>query len=317
MSPRNVILCTIALFGALSGAAGQTAGTAGAFARMGFGARGMGMGNALTAVVTGDLSSYYNPAAGAFAQTRSGDATFGILSLDRTLNFLSYTQPLKPQAGLSVGLINSGVRNIDGRDGDGNHTDTYSTFEDQFFFAFSNRVADRLSIGVAIKLYYAQLFDQIKSSTVGFDVGGIYRLTDDLSVGVAVVDINSKYKWDSKSLYDLGGKTTEDDFPTLSRIGVAYALPMTPALVSAEFEHSSEGTNVIRAGAEYMIVESFGVRGGIDRGDFSSDATGVKPSFGFHVKNSFSGWTPALDYAFIAESFAPQGMHIITLSVSF
>ena len=32
----------------------QNAGTAGAFARMGAGARGMGMGNALTAVISGD-----------------------------------------------------------------------------------------------------------------------------------------------------------------------------------------------------------------------------------------------------------------------
>lgn len=37
-------------------------GLAGAPFRMGFGSRGIGMGNALSAVTTGDLSSYYNPA---------------------------------------------------------------------------------------------------------------------------------------------------------------------------------------------------------------------------------------------------------------
>ena len=34
----------------------------GAFSRMGFGARGIGMGNAMSAVTTGNLVSYYNPA---------------------------------------------------------------------------------------------------------------------------------------------------------------------------------------------------------------------------------------------------------------
>ena len=38
------------------------AGLAGAPMRMGFGARGMAMGNAMTAVTSGDVQSYYNPA---------------------------------------------------------------------------------------------------------------------------------------------------------------------------------------------------------------------------------------------------------------
>ncbi len=312
---RNVLLLALILVAAEAQA--QTAGTAGAFARMGFGARGMGMGNAMTAVITGDPSTYYNPAVAAFAAERTAGATFGVLSLDRTLNFLSYTQAIKPQAGLSFGLINSGVRNIDGRDADGNPTGPLSTFEDQFYFSFSNRVADALALGVTIKLYYSQLYDQVKSSTVGFDLGGLYRLTDRLSVGLAVQDINSKYKWDSKPLYDLNGRTTEDDFPTLYRLGAAYALPDPAATLSAEFERSSAGTTIVRAGVEVAPVENFAVRGGIDRGDFSTDATGIKPSFGFRARNSFNGWTPALDYAYVIESFAPNGMHILTLSVAF
>ena len=128
----------------------QSAGNAGAFARLGFGARGMGMGNALSAVNTGAISTYYNPALSPFEEQRIGSATFGILSLDRYLNFLSYTQSLAPHAGLSVGLINAGVRNIEGRDEDGYHTEDYSTTENQFYLSFGNRVDEHVSLGVSV-----------------------------------------------------------------------------------------------------------------------------------------------------------------------
>lgn len=103
------------------------AGLAGAPMRMGFGARGMAMGNAMTAVTSGDVQSYYNPALVPFETEPTAVATYGVLSLDRTLNFLSYTKSLKPNAGFSLSLINAGVGNIDGRDRDGIHTETYST----------------------------------------------------------------------------------------------------------------------------------------------------------------------------------------------
>ncbi|MBI1806009.1 MAG: PorV/PorQ family protein [Ignavibacteria bacterium] len=295
----------------------QTAGTAGAFARMGFNGRGMGMGNALTAVNTGDVSPYYNPALSAFSERRTASATFSFLAFDRYLNFLSYTQSLKPRAGISIGLINAGVRKIDGRDADGYHTQDLSTFENQVFLSFSNRVDDNVSLGVTVKLYYSKLYENVKSTTVGFDLGAQIQLTTQVSLGATIQDINSKYKWDTKSIYGQDGKTTEDKFPNLRRIGVAYNLPENVALISVEFENSSEKTNLFRMGVEYRFLENFAVRGGVDRWEFGDNATGAKPSFGFTIKNSFNGWTPTINYGFVVESFAPHGMHIITLSAEF
>jgi len=100
----------------------QLAGTPGAFARLGFGARGMGMGNALTAVIDGDVASFYNPAVTPFLTERVAAVSYGLLSLDRSLNTLSYSQAIKPTAGFSFGIINAGVSKIDGRDGDGAQT---------------------------------------------------------------------------------------------------------------------------------------------------------------------------------------------------
>ena len=116
---------------ASSAAYSQMGGAPGAFSRLGFGARGMAMGNAMSAVSSGDLAGYYNPALLPYAPGRYGAASFGFLSLDRTLNFLQYTQPLPPMAGLSLGIINSGVSNIDGRDSDGEPTGPMKTSENQ------------------------------------------------------------------------------------------------------------------------------------------------------------------------------------------
>lgn len=306
-----LVLFALLLF---ADAQAQIGGTAGSFSRLGFGARGIGMGNASVAVTSGVVSTYYNPALSAFSSAPTAAATFGVLAFDRSLNFLSYTQPLQPMAGISFGLINAGVRNIDGRDGDGEHTEDYSVTENQFYLSFANRVEERVSIGVTVKLLYSKLFESVKSTTVGFDVGLCARLTDQLTVGAAVLDLNSKYKWDTKQIYFENGRTTEDKFPSLRRIGLSYAFSGADAFVSAEFENSSQGTNLFRFGAEYGVTANIAVRGGVDRLELGDNATGAKPSLGFTVTQPLDGWTPSVHYSYVIESYAPHGMHIITLS---
>lgn len=315
MRPHIIVLLILLL--AVATGTGQIAGRAGAYGRLGFGARGTGGGNALTAVTSGEISTYYNPALAAFSTERTAAATFGILAFDRYLNTLSYTQSIQNRAGISVGLINAGVRNIDGRDADGVRTEEYSTTENQFYLSFANRVDQRVSLGVTIKLLYGRIFEDVTSTTVGFDVGACILVTDNITLGVAVKDLNAKYKWDTKSIYGRDGKSTDDKFPTLTRVGAAYALPHASGYITAEYERSSASTDIIRIGAEYVPIEYFTVRSGVDRWNSGDEATGAKPSFGFTLRNAFSGWTPSLTYAFVAEPIASHGMHCLTLSTSF
>jgi len=318
MKWKFTYLCfCFSLLGAHSLAKAQIGGVPGAFARMGFNARGIAMGNALTAVHHGNLQTYYNPALATFAEERTASASFGILSLDRYLNFLNYIQSAKPTAGLSIGLINSGVRHIDGRDNDGVHTEDYSTSENQFFLSFANRFDERISLGVTIKLYYYELFTQVTSTTVGFDLGALILLTEKLSLGFAVQDIGSKYKWDTTPVYGQNGTQITDKFPTLFRGGLAYDLPESYGIVSLELEVSSEKTTVVRLGTEINVHENVRLRGGLDQWNLRDNTAGTKPSLGFGVYKSFEEWTPVLDYAYVFEPFSPSGIHIVTLSVRF
>jgi hypothetical protein len=309
------VLC-IVLFVAESAPA-QLGGRAGAYTQMGFGARGMGMGNALTAVTTGDIAGYYNPATLPYAEYRNVSASFGILSLDRKLNFLSYSQPVKPNAGIAIGLINSGVSKIDGRDNNGEPTGDLRTSENQLFLAFGGRPKGTLALGVAAKLLYNHLYSDLTSVTIGLDFGALLPIDDSFTVGVAVKDLLSKYKWDTGELYgSLKGRQSQGMFPVLVTVGGTYKLPENLGIVSLDVVASDQSTLMCRAGTEIQVVPQFTLRAGIDRMDLKEKGNGVKPSFGFSLTNDFDGFVMGLHYAFQVEPFSPQPLHVISLSAA-
>jgi hypothetical protein len=304
----------VLILGPLSARA-QIGGEPGASGRLGFGARGMALGNAMTAVADGDIVGYYNPALLPWAEYRSGAASVGILSLDRTLNFLSYTQALPPQAGISVGIINAGVSAIDGRDADGVPTGELKTSENRVFIAFGVKMTSGLTFGISLKLLHYHLYTDMTSMTAGIDLGVYYPLTEDLSLGATIRDINSKYKWDSSTLLGQSGTTSNDPFPQLYTIGAAYRI--LTAHLSADLEFSNQSSVYLRSGIELPIIPELTLRAGIDRIDLKEKGNGVRPAFGFSTGTNLGNWSPRVQYAYVIEPFAPVGFHMITLSARF
>ncbi|MGA8265679.1 MAG: hypothetical protein WB779_14645 [Ignavibacteriaceae bacterium] len=309
--------------------------TPGAFSRMGFGARGMGMGNAMSAVTEGNLVTYYNPALSVFQEKMLFQTSYSILSLDRSLNFINFTarfdihpygensydeKRIKPvsSAGVSIGLINSGVSNISARDNEGVETGTISTSENLIFISLAKTFSSKLAIGLTTKFYFYNLAEGLKASGLGFDLGALYILNDNFNIAAVISDINSKYKWDSTPLLGQDGKTTEDSFPLLKRIGLSYRNKDYKILASAEFENSNAGTNILRFGVEYNIIEQLYIRGGIDNFNLSNSDFPKRPSIGFSYFKSLGGdWIIGVDYAFVIEKYSPEDRHIIGVNVRF
>lgn len=295
----------------------------GTFSRMGFGARGIGMGNALTAVIEGNLVSYYNPAVSVFQEGNSFQTAYTFLSLDRSLNFLSFTRRFELSgkknraAGLSAGIINSGVSRIDGRDNQGLPTGDLSTSENQFFLSFAKRFSDNLSVGIGAKFYYYKLYESVTASGVGVDLGLLYKINDEFAAAVTIADLNSAYKWDTSNLYGTDGEISTDKFPVLKRLGVSYYNKDLGLLASLEFENSNGETNIIRAGAEYNIYEGLYLRAGIDQFNLSNSDFLPKPAAGFSYARSFDGVTIGVDYAFMIEQYSPQDRHVVGINVVF
>jgi hypothetical protein len=293
----------------------SVSGLAGAPMRMGFGARGMAMGNAMTAVISGDLQSYYNPALVSFEFEPTAVATYGVLSLDRTLNYLSYTKSLKPNAGFSLSIINAGVGNIDGRDRDGIHTATYSTSENSFMFSFGLKPTSNFAFGVTAKILYYSLFQGIKSTTAAIDIGAVYLLSQDITLGVVVQDITAKYKWDTSVLYGQLGNASSDYFPLRKRIGLSWIPKDYPIILSGEFE-SIGSALFVRAGSEIKVYDGVYIRGGIDQIALNADLP-AKPSVGISLQTKVANWTPSFDYAYVFEPYSPSGIHILSLALRF
>ncbi|MBS3944470.1 MAG: hypothetical protein KGZ42_03155 [Melioribacter sp.] len=303
----------------------------GAFSRMGFGSRGMGMGNALSAIKDGNLVAYYNPALASFQEGNSFQTSYSVLSLDRSLNFLSYTRKFefgkvetpdgksRPRsiAGISAGIINAGVSNIDARDAQGINTGTLSTSENQFFIAVANRFSEKLAIGIAFKFYYYKLYEDFSSTGLGFDIGALYSFNENLTFSFVIKDINSKYDWDSGKIYGQSGRQSKDKFPLLTRVGASYKFDNPKLIAAVEFENTNANTKYLRAGVEYNIYEDFYLRAGIDRYNVINSDVPVKPSLGFSYFHLFNSYRIGIDYAFVMEPYSSGDQHIIGISVNF
>jgi len=305
----------------------EIAGKPGAFSRMGFGARGMGMGNAMSSVIHGDLVAYYNPALSVFQEDNSFQTSYAILSLDRKLNFLSFTrkfnlkkregQKFQRAAGISAGVINASVGNFQERDNQGNVTGELSPFENQFFIGLANRFSEKLSIGFNAKFYYSKLYEEISTNTFGLDIGALYLANENLSFSAVVTDLISKYEWNTTPIYDQEGFSTDDKFPLLMKIGASYFFDGTNLLTAIEYEHSDAGTNYLRLGVEYNIFEGLFIRGGLDKFNMSNTSAPSRPSLGFSYFHDFATLIVGVNYAFIVEPYSSSDRHIIGLDINF
>lgn len=308
----------------------------GAFSRLGFGARGMGMGNAISAVRDGNLVSYYNPALSVFQEKNSFQTSYTFLSLDRTLNFISFTrkfefgkqrlddetEKVRSSAGISIGLINAGVSDIQARDNEGRVFDNISTSENQFFISVANRFSEKFAIGLSFKFYYYKLYQSVTSTGLGLDIGALYSFNEVLSFSLMISDINSAYKWDTGSIYNQNGNTTINKFPLLKKIGISYKFSEPKIITAIEFESSNAKTNYLRVGIEYNIYQDFFVRCGLDKLNFSNFEIPVRPSFGFSYfykinLSQVNSLRIGIDYAFVIEPYSAGDIHIVGININF
>jgi hypothetical protein len=167
-------------------------GQAGAFLRLGAGARAMAMGGGTSAMADDATAGYYNPAGLAFLEGRHVGFTLNTMALDRTLSHAGYAQsfgsgrsvtrgfrpdfgpegdtdaetdgdtvavsapqPKPMQAGFSIAWLGAGVDDIDGRDYDGSHTRMYSNWENAFYFSFAIKPHPAFSLGFSAKLLWS------------------------------------------------------------------------------------------------------------------------------------------------------------------
>ena len=321
---------------------------AGAFARMGMGARSLAL-PAQSADRSGLASPYFNPALTPFQPSQGVELSAGILAYDRSFSSVQVAAPLKPRSGFAAGVVSFGVDNIDGRDASGRPTDgpleggTYEASETAFFAAFGTRLSGRVSAGLGLRLYRNDLFPGVSAPTaIGVSLGTTARLGKRLSAAVVVEDLFARYEWNAAGAVSA---SVTDYFPTRLRGGLSYAVGERSGgrprvTVSAEAELFVQRAEAVRpsgvevtgtepaattetldytladvlgrAGAEVWVVDGFAVRGGLDRVG-AGQAGELRPSAGFGLEQRLGELDLKLDYAVVVEPFGDELMHLATV----
>jgi hypothetical protein len=290
------------------------------------------MGNSISALKEGNLVGYYNPAASVFQVDNSFSTAYTFLSLDRSLNFLNFTRRFhfyssidtlsevkipKSTAGLSFGIINSGVSHIDARDNQGFKQDEISTSENQFFLALAIKFSEKLAVGLGVKLYYYKLYEDVTTNSLGLDIGAIYTLNSNWSFSFLLVDLNSKYKWDTSPIYQQEGTSTENKFPTIKKIGACYNNSVLKLVVTSEFVFDNYSSKIFRFGTEYNIYDELYLRAGMDNWFLNNSDQPIHPSFGFGYSRTLDQITIGVDYSFVLEQYSPSDRHTIGINLIF
>ena len=321
---------------------------AGAFARMGMGARSLAMPSQV-ADRSGLASPYLNPALAPFQPAQGVELSAGLLAFDRQWEAVQVAAPLKPRSGFAGGVVHGGVDNIDGRDGSGQPTDggteggTSAADEYAFFAAFGTQFSSRISGGVGLRLYRNELFRGVTAPTaLGVALGVTAQLSDRLAVGLAADDLLARYEWNSSGTV---AASETDYFPARVRGGAAFtsgtrsgARPRLTVAAEAEvFVQPAEAIRVTgvevtetepgeqslpldfrladvqgRVGAEFWVTDGFAARAGLDRIG-AGQAGELRPSAGFGLEQRFNELDVRVDYAVVVEPFGSGLMHMATV----
>lgn len=322
----------------------QSGGFSGAFTRMGFGPRGMAMGNALTTVSREGIYAHYNPALSSYIEEMQFDLSSALMSFDRNLHAINTTFFLPPSAGLNIGLLNAHVKNIDGRTSSGYHTENLSTNEFQLFAAFGIGLSPRVKLGASVKLHLSSLHKEIDHATgAGFDLGLIIQPISSWRIGIIAQDLISDYSWNTTSIYGTqDGRTRRDPFPVRFRIGTSQYFASWNLLLSSEFEiqrqrseyqhtqiiagstppqsvqrteNITTSSQLFRIGVSWAAHERLTIRGGWEILDLEFVNETYKLSTGFSVHLPYDAYSPSIDYAFVREPLGISSMHVLALRI--
>ncbi len=313
---------------------GQSAGQIGG---IGFGGRGIAMGNALAGDASGNASPSYNPALAPYIPKQGIALSAALMTQDRQLQFVEFQTPLKPLAGIATGLIHTGVRQIDQRNSSGYHLGMATTNEYAFHAAFGVRIKNIGSVGIGLQLFRNDLHADLSSTqTLGIDIGVGIHILRSLHVGVVIDDLLAKYNWDS---IDGAGSGADDEFPARLRIGLSWILLEKRLQLLAEYEsrfsqHDLEEPMVgfsannpvqfytnrevtlhnsyIRFGAEFRLVPALILRAGLGRLEAINNG-GPRPSVGFMTEQPLGLLVTQAAYTFVLEPYAIGAMHMLSL----
>lgn len=284
--------------GTMSSAFAESAGRAGAYLKMGVGARALGMGSAFTALADDSTAAFWNPAGLARLEKSEGSFMHADLTMDREYNFFNYAHILKDKQGKKTGVaaISHMTFGVDGipetrlatsrTDGiafnpadelpatdptmaytPGQNVYIFGYFKDSeknTFGSYARKLSDKFYGGVNVKYLKHELFTN-SASTWGLDFGFLYEVCEKTTLGLSIRDLGETLDWDTAS-----GQS--DKVPTTTTFGVAYKA-RTNLTLAADINKVQDMDAKLFAGAEWWMQDYAALRIGAKDGDLTLGAS--------------------------------------------
>jgi hypothetical protein len=323
---RIVLLAACVAIIAAPPVAANRAGTAGAlFLKVGMNVRGVGMGEASSAVEGDAWSVFSNPAALAGLNHRQvvvSDAEW-LADIRFMGGVYAFPYGTSGAAALSVVSVDYGEIPMVREQESDVIAGTFSPRDLALGLSYARRWTDRLMVGGSLK-YVEQTIAEYHSRGVAFDFGTLYRTGfKSLRLAMATNNFGPDMGFDGSYVdkYYIGTAYVEQaklfggyDLPLNFRLGLAYDFDLSPGsrlTAALDATHPSDNAERLHLGAEYAWDETVFLRGGYianaEEMDFSAGC-------GFNLKTSAG--SARLDYAYTSFGVF-RAVHRFGLCVSF
>ncbi|OGU58381.1 MAG: hypothetical protein A2X64_03505 [Ignavibacteria bacterium GWF2_33_9] len=314
------------------GTAAAKVGTAGAqFLRIPFGARGVGMGGAYSAVAN-DLSSvYWNPAG--IADVKSIGAEFNY-----TQWFATYTHsaaiaamPISSDFTVAVNMVNfsSGdilITTMD--DPEGIIGAKYQVADMSMGITFAGYLTQEFSFGITAKYINNSIYN-VSASGLAFDIGTMYNTNIyGIKIAFSIENLGGETSYEGQGLRDMKKYQEEDwtapldvsyvaypySYPLIFRAGISsdlYNVDDHKIIGAFDFATFSDVPEQFAFGAEYTYSDLISLRGGYQ---FGQDQFGIAGGIGINYEGD--GFAGKFDYS-ISPTFDLGLVNRFTVGVKF
>jgi hypothetical protein len=295
-------------------------------------ARAQAMGNSFVGAGNDASAIYYNPA-GLAQPVNSSEMyteppqrhemlfTSSVMGLDRSHYFFGYVysftkknsassayalrRPFTPM-GIGLGIISFGIRGIEGYDVFGNRGSDFNDSENAFLLSYGANIYDNFSLGIS----YKGLLQNMSDGGAGgwaFDLGALYRLNEDLSLGLSIRNLMGQLKWQVSD--PAAGTSSEysEQVAMNTILGSSYRLTPRVALFT-DVEFADKQNLDWHIGSEYDLTPMSVLRAGLD---------GYNPTIGFGINTDLPFLTLFINYAFKIDTAGLGSVHQFSLNTKF
>lgn len=243
------------------------ASDAGAFLRIGAGARALAMGGAFTAIADDATAAYWNPAGLTQLEKQEVSSMYTKqFGLNIGYSFLNYARVFGEKNAFALSWIRLSADNIPktGLDENGRPIiiDYFKEENNAVLLSAARKIKEKISLGANIKTISGRI-GEVNASGFGIDLGVLFSLGNSLKTGLVVKNIGADLKWDTGH---------SDTLPLITTLGIAYKTLNEKVTVAVDIEKRTNRPLIFREGIEFWLSKDIAIRIGMNGENFTAGA---------------------------------------------